>query len=217
MTKKNEPVRTYKFSDGQLYGLAKLMLLNITRDLAELAGYGVNATTVNDFKALISAFLTTPADRNQRGIGMGLTAKRAELRGQVELLLRSLKTQVAAHPGITPTEVQLLGIGSISRAKDSNLHRTGRQAVKFATTLLPLPGSGVDAAYLASLAAVLDAYNAAINAHIQEKRDRKRLKALRVKRGNDLYAEVVRLSSKGKDCFYATSRTRYDAYVIYSD
>lgn len=216
MAKKQNPKRLYNFSDGTLVQLSDAVRGFLNRDLAELSGYAIDAATLTAMQALRTAFSATSTDVTQVAIVKGLTSAKDAARDAAETILRNLKIKVQGKVGIDPAIVESLGIGNISKETDSDLVRVGENAVIRATALLAdLSGTGVDAPYLASVTAILNTFDNAIDAQRQGEASRELVTNDRILKGNALYTEIVRLCDFGKDRYYSTNEAKYNDYVIY--
>jgi len=216
MAKKQNPKRLYKFSDGTLIQLSDTIRAFLNRDMADLSGYAVSAGTLTALQALRTAFSSTSTDVTQVALVKDLTATKDATRDAAESALRTLKTKVQGKVGISPAKVESLGIGAISKETDSDLYLTGENAVAQATVLIPeLSGTGVDAPYLATITAAMEAYRAALQAMRQGEANRELATEDRIIKGNALYTEIVRLCEFGKDRYYGSNEAKYNDYIIY--
>lgn len=208
-------LRNYNFSDGTLEQLADYTAGNITRDLAALAERNITAATIASLEALRAVFCDMPTDIEARAIVTEASEEKEAKRGVLLHHARRLRTAALNTFGENTSAYNRFGFEGMDRLEDIKLPRACRRMHRIATALLAdLAGEGIDAAFLTTFLTAIGNYDTALdNIDIAEE-SRDAQTADRIKKGNALYKEIVRLSHIGKDVFASISEALYNDYVI---
>lgn len=215
MSKSSDPQRTYNFSDAKLPQLGDTFVSIVNRDMADLAGYGVTAATAAALQTKIDTFNNHPTDEEYLGLLISGTQTKNTKRDELEMKIRTVEVRVLNKYGPGHSNLSLLAVGAISQEADNNLVRTARRVGRVLATLqADLATEGVDAAFVAAYDTLVTDYDIALDNQDDAVRNREIGKRDRVKFGNELYADIVKIANYGKDFYYSTDATKYNDYLI---
>lgn len=207
--------RVYTFSDPTLTQTADDIGNSLTRDLADLAFYGVTAPVIAALAALRTAFAGVQGDVFYVAQITGAANNKNTVRADLETTLRALETGTGGKLGAEDYRTLSLGIRSISSLADKDLIDVGKNAHMAALTFVAdLTGTGIDAAYLTALRAKITDLDAKLDLIRVAVKNRDLAATDRIKKGNALYKEMVRLAKFGKDYYFSRDESKYNDYII---
>lgn len=208
--------RNYNMTDAELCSFASSLAGIMTRDIADLAPFGITAATIASFKALVDAFEMFPSDDYMLGDMMIATRRKDQAKEEVKNQIRIMAARFEAKFGRNSGEYKKLGISDLSNMNDKNLLGVSRgvylSAVKFKTQLADY---GVTDAVLEAYNDMDEAFEHAINDQGDAIMNRDNTTQDRIKTGNELYAYVTKYCNFGKTVYERTDPAKYNDYVIY--
>lgn len=215
--KKREEVRDYKMSDGTLIQKSDTLQGVANRDLAELAGYGVEATTLTALEAARNAFDDTQTDEELMGDMVYATqlknAKRVELLTAIKQIADRARIKFGKDDG----RFRKFGVEMLSRNTDNELVRVGKRVGRVATEFLTeLATEGLTEAMITAMLALKDEFDTLIDEQEEAVSNRDIAVDERIRLGNELYALMVNLAAKGKLCWESVNEAKYNDYVLTS-
>lgn len=217
MAKKKAPVRKYKFSDGRLAELATEKAAFLTRDLADLAEFGITAAKISAFRAADLAFENLPTDTEEVGDQSEATADKDAKADQLRESVRNLRVRVIAVFGEDSPTYRKLGTKDLTALDDANLVKVARRAGRVCDEkLAALASEGLTAAMLTAHEALVVAFQAALELVADEKSDRDDKQQVRVEAGNALFDTMTKYCSYGQRKFFALNEAKYNDYIIYN-
>lgn len=209
--------RKYNFSDADFIIFCNTLSSVMTRDLAEMAIYGITSDTISDFEDLVNAFQALPSDDLLRADLSYAVEERDNKRNIVMNFMRSIAARSKAIYGENSAKYRALSTGNISRMQDSNLLLAAGQVHSAATTnLTELAAEGVTALYLTEFQTAITNFEASINDVSDKKNLRDNGTENKISKGNELYALVVKYCDYGKLIWENISPAKYNDYVIYT-
>ena len=211
------PVRAYKMPDAKLTQKSDGIVQSATRDLAELADYGVSPAALAAITAKRDEFAYLPTDYMLSGLMMMATQAKNDKHKQLETGIRRIADRVRLKYGVGHGMYTALGVAMLSRQTSDELVRTGRSVVLVGTQFLAeLASEGVTAPLLAEITTMSDELDDLIDAKLAAVQNRDLAVFNRITIGNELYAMLVNLAGKGKSCWYGVNEAKHNDYVIYS-
>lgn len=210
------PLRAYKMSDASLTQKADGIVQAATRDLADLATYGVSAPSLAAIAAKRDEFSLLPTDYMLSGFMMMATQAKNDKHKQLETAIRRIADRVRLKYGEGHGMYTALGVALLSRQSSETLVRTGRSVVLVGTQFMAeLASEGVTAPLLAEVTSFSDELDDLIDAKLAAVQNRDLAVFNRISIGNELYAMMVNLAGKGKSCWYGVNEAKHNDYIIY--
>jgi hypothetical protein len=210
-------LRDYRFTDGDLALFANSLGISMTRDLAQLAQYGITILKINDLINLVNVFQAMPIDDTLRTDLSYAVEQRDILMNTVLNTMRSISLRAKAVFGENSAKYRAMSPGSISQMSDSELLISARQVYSSAlTNAAALAPEGVTPAFLTTFNNNIQAYENAIDEVARKKISRDDSSEAKVIKGNEIYGLVVKYCDYGKLIWDGVSPAKYNDYVIYS-
>jgi hypothetical protein len=217
MTKKKEPVRTYRFTDGKLVQVFDGVMVAVDRDTALMAPRGYTPERCTALIAQRNLFADFPIDDYYAGEQGIKTEARDFARGSLITPLRTIFTAAENVYGTKSKHFRQFGNPALSRITDNDLIRRARNIVRTATLRLDdLKPEGITTAMLTQVTALIKTFDDSVDLQLKAGWDREDATAERVEMGNALYDEVVKICNTGKDIWYEVNEAKYKNYVIYN-
>lgn len=214
--KLKELKRDYAMSDAALLRTANQKHQSLTRDLAALAPRNVSAATLTGLQLLISNFETFPTDEELLGDEMLATQEKDKKSEELRVLIRSVRTMVQNKWGTADARYRKYGFEEVSKSFNEGLYRLGKRVARIAATqVTDLASEGLSAATITQLNTVVAALDACLDKQDDMANKRQIATQDRIKAGNLLYKEIVRLCNTASDFFSTTDAARYNDYIIY--
>ncbi len=215
MAKEIDALRDYKFEDAALVQLADTYASIATRDLTDLAAYGITAATIAALETRRDDFSAFPQDTALLNAQEVATNTKNTQRDLTETSLRGVYVRAVNTYGDKDVLLGSFGPQQYSRMNDDEVVRQGRLVHQAATQQqAALAAQGVDAAFLLALAATIDALDQVIDAKNAAVRTRDNSTRDRVLLGNSLYGDILKISRAGKDYYYSRNEAKYNDYVL---
>jgi hypothetical protein len=206
--------RKYKMSDATHIQVADDMMDSATRDLVELAIYGVDAASIAAIGLLRDDFSNTATDNELMGDLMTATSNRNAKAVQVRNAINPIATRFRVRYGEDSGKYRGLGIELLSQQSADQLVRTGRAVVRRATQNLAEVGQGLTMAEIDALALLVGELDTLVDEQRAAVKDRDIAVDERIKKGNALYEEIVKLAEYGKAAWLNVNESKYNDYVI---
>ena len=209
--------RNYNMTNGELCMFASNLVNIMTRDLADLATFGVTTETIASFKDLGDSFEVFPSDDFMLGDVMIATEAKNEKKEEIKTMIRQMAARFEAKWGIHSGQYKKLGINGLSEMNDKNLLGVARgvylSAESFKTQLATF---GVTEELLESINDLIAEFEVSQNAQGDAIMARDNKTKERIEMGNQLYQLIVEYCNFGKILYERTDPAKYDDYVIYT-
>ena len=210
------PVRGFKMPDTKLTQRSDGIVQSATRDLPQLAEYGVTPTVLAAITTKRDEFASLPTDYMLSGMMMMATQAKNDKHKQLETSIRRIADRVRLKFGAGHGMYTALGVAMLSRQTSDELVRTGHSVVAIGTQFLAeLASEGVTAPLLAEITTQSDELDDLIDAKLAAVQNRDLAVFNRITVGNELYAMLVNLAGKGKSCWYGVNEAKHNDYVLY--
>ena len=206
--------RDYPFADGDLKQKADGLADSLTRDLADLAVRKILAGNVTSLQGLISSFDEHSTDQELLGLVQDATDKKNAKRKEGEIAIRSIRNMAEiAYNG--RGKYLNFGFEEITKISDADFYRlakrVGRIANKYLTDLAP---QGLNAAQVTAIKTIATDFDNAIDDIEDAVENRDVETQERIKKGNALYAEMMKLASVGKSIYEDVNEAKFNDYVL---
>ena len=209
--------RKYHFSDTILTDLAGKVYRAALVDILKFNNYGVTDTDLENFKNQRDDFREDDGDVNSVGIWMTATEEKDALSEKLLDSIRTVRTMAGNKWGVSDAKYRCYGFENMTLIPDEKLHRLGKRVVKTATTqLADLSSEGLTIDIINDLAALNSDFDEAIDTKEQAEINRDIATQERIKAGNSLYKELMRLCKIGQDIFTSSNYVRAKIYTIYN-
>ena len=211
-----EEVRAYKCSDGKLAQYGDFVVALLTRDLVALGERGITAAgTITPLQGLITAFRNSPTDANARGVVTDAVEIKDAARDSALTDARTLRTAAQNKLGIGSGKYNRFKFESMDRQPDGDLELELRSMHFVGTNLQSqLESEGITIAFLDGFLAKIEAFRLEIQNARYAEVIRDDMTEDRIKKGNAVYKEIVRVCNIGQDYFSTRSEAKYNDYVI---
>ena len=209
-------MRDYRLTDNELITFTHSLSMAMTRDLTELANYGVTAAKITGLVKMADDFQIFPTDDILRAELSYAIEQRDAARKALTSIMRSVSVRAKAVFGENSAKYRALNPGNIAQMTDSDFGTVSRQQhQKAVEEKTALAAEGVTVEYLAEFATAIENYIALVDLAKKSKEDRDDKAEARIAMGNDLYALVLKYCDYGKTEFEYTSPAKYNDYIIY--
>ncbi|MDI1235460.1 MAG: hypothetical protein PSX81_14365 [bacterium] len=212
---KREELRRYKMSDSQLVQLADKLKKSATRDLEDLADFGVLPATLIAFQSARDAFYNSPTDESlSEDVVIATQIQNAE-KSVLMQQIRQISERARIKYGDSDFRFRKYGVDLLSKQRTDEIVRTGRRVQKVATEQLPeLCTEGISQAMLDTLGILNNNLDELIDSQLDTIKNRDIAVDLRIMSGNTLYSMMVTIAAKGILCWLDISEKRYNDYVL---
>jgi hypothetical protein len=213
---KDEPKRNYSFSDATLIDEANEKQSFIQRDAIDFASYNVNASDITEFDTLINAFEVLPPDNVLEAEITTATQVKDGLKDEVLTMCRAVLTRAKIVFGTSSGKYKEMNEPSISQMEDKLLLVTSRNiALKAGQYLSDLASAGLTQSIIDDLVAKNQEFEEAIVAKKDTVAARDTAASNRIRKGNEIYALLVKYCEIGKTIYYTVDEAKYNDYIIY--
>jgi hypothetical protein len=212
---KREEQRRYKMSDAQLVQLADKLKQCATRDLEDLAEFGVLPATLIAFQTTRDAFYNSPTDESLSEDVVIATQIQNVEKAILMQQIRQISERARIKYGDTDYRFRKYGVDFLSKQKTDEIVRTGRRVQKVAKEQLPeLCTEGISQAMLDTLGVLNNNLDELIDSQLDTIKNRDIAVDLRIMSGNALYSMMVTIAAKGILCWLDISEKRYNDYIL---
>ena len=213
----NNNQRVYNMLDAELCMFTSNLCNVLTRDIADLAIFGITAAKIASLKALGDAFELFPADGALVGEAMIATENKNAIREQVLTEIRNMVLRLEAKWGPDNARCRTLNINSPSQLSDDSLLASARWVHTKMTEFQPdLADFGLTKEVLDAFEELTEQFELAKNAQAEANSMRILKGEERVNKGNELYELVSNYCGFGKKLYEKTSPAKYNDYIIYA-
>ena len=212
------PKRDYGLNDSTLSQFALNAVAFLTRDLTDLAKFGITSAKIAEISALQEQFEVFPTDGVKvaqiKQIVIDKDIKRAEVAAAANDIYARAQQSFKDKPGLLD-EFQFEGISEeIDTAFTSRAKMIVAAAAKFQTELSDFAQTTAETA---AFNALIDELQTMLTAVATAKGDRKETTRARINLGNALYAKVVENCTLARACYANNNAAKYQDYIIYAD
>lgn len=210
-----EPIAEYPFSQAELWQRCLDLQTALDRDAAALAGRGVTAERIQQFKDDTAEFGDMEPDTVVQQEGAAVTDEKDEVRVALETAMQAVLGIIATQDDPRTARYKRFGATNIATLSDPKLH--------LAATMLAKQGRKYLAEYEAQglTAALLDAVDARKEAFVDSLAERKDAESTRsgatrarILFANGLYRQLVQLCAAGNAYWRLTDATKAAEYVV---
>ena len=217
MAKKRVVKRKYSFADGWLIKLSNNIRQFILRDIAEFAGYNVDAAAMTTFENETNDFEAFETDEELAGVQSEATEVKDAAAEAVRIGVREIMTRVESKHKPNTGRYRRFGVKGLDDMDDSSLLGCGRRVVRVATTVLAdYTDVGLTAAIVTDLSTNCQTLEDKIDLQSDAIADRDIATEDRIEMGNALYEKLINYCSFGQQIWVATDEAKYNDYVIYT-
>lgn len=214
--KKQIASRNYNLSDGSLVQVADGIIKSVERDFAEFSVRGMTPLRLQRLQNLRDRFAVTDSDEILEGAKMIATETKNTLRSKLEAALRTLIIIAENRWGRTTAKFRQLGDTHITAMTDENFVRNARVIIRvIEINTMELMEEGLTNDLVHQAMVLRDQFDAAIDEQLVAIRNRDIATEERITYGNELYAELVKVTNTGKDLWYSLNEAKYNDYLIY--
>ncbi|MCX6152629.1 MAG: hypothetical protein NT007_00560 [Candidatus Kapabacteria bacterium] len=208
--------RTYNITDAELCMFTSNLCITMTRDLTDLATFGVVTGNITALLALGNAFEVLPPDAVYVGDVMIATQDKAAKMAVVKETIRTMALRVAMKWGENSGQYRKLQVTGMTHFSEDKLLFTARSVHTIMTGYLTdLASLGLTSGMLDDFEDANQAYEEARNAQNEATSVRDMKAVERITKGNEIYALVSKYCEIGKLVYQATNPSKYRDYVIY--
>lgn len=216
MAKKEEEKSEFNFSQAVLIQLTDSTISKATRDTAELTPQGVTPARLTALGTLNSDYLDMEDDEEWAGLLSEKVEEKNAALDVCETITRNIRRMAENIFGTQSPTYKRFGFDGINSLEEVQrikaYYRILRRATAKAAELAP---EGLTPAVLANFATACDDANAKYDAVQDTIDDRDLATEERIKAGNVIYREVVKICNTGKDYWFDKSESKYNDYVIH--
>jgi hypothetical protein len=206
--------RRYNFADADLKQEADKLKITVNRDLADFASRNINAGTLDAYQLMIDDFDNCSTDVELAGLVQDATLKKDSLVDQVQKAIRPIRNMAEITYDGKGKYVSF-GFEDLSRLSDNDLVRMARRVARVGAKLLPeLEPQGLTKDILINLTDLAVQLDNAIDAKEAAVENRDLETQERIKKGNTLWAEMIKLASVGKSLYEDSNEAKFNDYVI---
>lgn len=214
--KKAETLRLYNFSDATLKQLIDQAISFARRDSAEFGLRGYSSIRLDLIAQQNEDFGNIMSDEEAIAEQMQTTENKDIARNTVEDTMRVIFSMAQNQYGAKSIQYKRFGESNISQQTDNDLVRTARICHKTSTSKLnDLQNEGLTQLFLDNFLADIQAFDTSLDLRQLAVSDREIAKEERVRLGNAVYEEFVKLCNTGKSIWRTSNEAKYSDYVIY--
>ena len=216
MALSNAP-RNYNMSDAELCMFTSNLCNTMTRDLTDLADFGITAPKIAALKALGDAFEILPSDEVLLAYIIAATEAKTAKAESVKETIRNMVTRCQIKWGVDSWQEKSLGVYGMNKYTDDSLLSAGRRVHSQMTTFLPdLADTGLTQAMLDDTADLNDEFEVAKNLQFRRTSERDKETEVRINKGNEIYSLVSTYCEIGKRVYAKSDPVKYNEYIIYT-
>ena len=216
MALSNAP-RNYNMSDAELCMFTSNLCNTMTRDLTDLADFGITAPKIAALKALGDAFEVLPSDEVLLAYVIAATEAKTAKADLVKEAIRNMVTRCQIKWGVDSWQEKSLGVKGMNKYTDDTLLSAGRRVHSQMTTFLPdLADTGLTQAMLDDMDDLNEEFEVAKNRQYTKTSERDKETVIRINKGNEIYSLVSTYCEIGKRVYAKSDPAKYNDYVIYS-
>jgi len=208
--------RKYNFPDADLYAMLAARLQYARRDARQFAEYGIKSSDLNAIARRAKQFYDLPSDDELVGRQMIVTEKKYEQANRLKAAIRAVMTRVAMKFGQRSGRYRAYGTAKLTDMTDAQLLFCGRRVARVARKQLPLlADTGLNEKAILRVQQAAADFEKAMNIQRDKVAERDIAVENRVRLGNRLYDDLVKLADIGKSIWDNKNKTYYEQYAIY--
>lgn len=208
--------RNYRFTDADLCMIVSNLIYFIEIDMSDFETFGINEEKINELKELKSIFEIYPSDNSYVAEIMIATEDKNAVREQVLNIISQMAMRVSAKWGNDSSKYKRLNLYNPRKMSDNVLLTTSRSIHTAMVDYLPeLEEYGLTADKLLEFENLNSTFENVKNLQQEVIANRDQTTIERIKRGNELYALVVKYSRIGKILYERTNPVKAKNYLIY--
>lgn len=213
----NDIQRNSNLTDPELCMFTSNLCNTMTRDLSDIASFGVSSLSVTNLKALGDAFEIYPSDDMLSGDLMIATQDKNDKLELVKEGIRNMALRVEMKWGSQSGQYRRLGITGMNNMPDDTLLFTSRRVHTVMTGYLTdLAAQGLTQDMLDDFEDLNESFEVAKNEQ-QDKMNIRDMSTLeRINYANELYNLVAHYCDIGKRVYVNSNQAKYNDYIIYT-
>ena len=209
--------RNYNMPDAELCMFTSNLCNTMTRDLADLADFGITALKITALKALGDAFEVLPSDEVLLAYVIAATEAKTAKAELVKEAIRNMVTRCQIKWGADSWQEKSLAVKGMNNFTDDSLLVCARRVHSQMTTfLLDLADTGLTQVMLDDMADLNDELEVAKNTQYTKTSERDKETEVRINKGNEIYALVATYCEIGKRVYVKSDPAKYNDYIIYT-
>jgi hypothetical protein len=209
--------RNYNISDAELCMFTSNLCITMTRDLTDLADFGITAPKIAALKALGDAFEILPSDEVLMAYIIAATETKTAKAELVKESIRNMVTRCQIKWGVDSWQEKSLGVKGMNKYTDDSLLTAGRRVHTQMTAFLPdLAGTGLTQDMLDDMDDLNEELEVAKNTQYTKVSLRENETEDRVNKGNEIYSLVSMYCEIGKRVYAKSDPAKYNDYIIYT-
>lgn len=208
--------RKYQMTDADLTMFTSNLVNDMTRDLTQLAVFGVTTPNITNLQALCDDFESLATDIELEADLMEATEAKNTKVAEVKEVIRNMALRVDMKWGADSPKYKRLMITGMNSATDNDLIVTARRVHRVMTDYLTdLASLGLTSGMLDDFEELNQAFEDAKNLCHDKVNARAIAAQNRLADGNELYGLVAKYCDMGKRIWVNTDPAKYADYVIY--
>ena len=209
--------RNYNMSDAELCMFTSNLCVTMTRDLTDLADFGITAPKIAALKALGDAFEILPTDEVLLAYVIAATEAKTVKSEAIKETIRDMITRCQVKWGADSWQEKSLGVKGMNKyTDDSLLVASNRVHAQMTTFLTELADTGLTQAMLDAMEDLNEEFEVAKNAQFTKVAEREDKAETRITKGNEIYALISTYCEIGKRVYAKSNPAKYNDYVIYT-
>ncbi|MEI6091443.1 MAG: fibronectin type III domain-containing protein [bacterium] len=209
--------RNYNITDAELCMFTSNLCITMTRDLLDLADFGITAPKIAALKALGDAFEILPSDEVLMAYVIAATETKSAKAELVKEAIRNMVTRCQIKWGVDSWQEKSLGVKGMNKYTDDSLLVAGRRVHTQMTAFLPdLAGTGLTQDMLDDMDDLNDELETAKNSQFTKVSERENETEDRINKGNEIYSLVSMYCEIGKRVYAKSDPAKYNDYIIYT-
>ena len=209
--------RNYNMTDAELCMFTSNLCNTMTRDLTDLADFGITAPKIAALKALGDAFEILPSDEVLVAYVIAATETKSAKAELVKEAIRNMVTRCQIKWGADSWQEKSLGVKGMNSYTDDSLLMAGRRVHTQMTAFLPdLADTGLTQAMLDDMEDLNDEFEVAKNSQNTKVSERDSSTEERIIKGNEIYSLDAIYCEIGKRVYAKSDPAKYNDYIIYT-
>jgi hypothetical protein len=210
------PQRTYNMTDTELAQFVSNLCVFLTRDLTDLAKYGISAPKIEALQALQNDFEVYPTDVQLIYSVASATENKDAQREVIMNILSDIRVRASFALGEDSSHYKEFGFTDFAHESDTAFLGASRMiALTARKYLTELTGKGQTEDEIDDLIAECDTLEILLSTKKSAEGYRTESTRERTNKGNEMYGIASEYSSYGRTCYMNTNSAKYQEYVIY--
>lgn len=210
------PQRAYNMSDAELAQFVTTLCGFLTRDVADLAAFGITAPQIAALQALQNVFEVFPTDVQLAAMVTQATQAKGTKRGQIEKIVSYIRVRAANVFGERSGFYKEFGFPGLARMSDKECIISSRMiAITAEKYLTQLAAKGQEQSEIDDLKDKCDEMEVLLTAKAAADGNRTDKAVTRVEKGNEMYGIASEYCDYGQSFYADKNPAKYQDYVIY--